>query len=331
MFMCRRNYLLLQILVLAFVLALAFSAGCAVEGPAEEREAGDTEETAEEEAAEAGDGPFASLVDHKGREVVIPEKPERIVSISPSNTEVAFALDLGERIVAVTDYCNYPAEAENKPSIGGFSTPNVEEIVDREPDLVLAGSIHEEEVSKLEELGIPALVLSPETMEEIFESLRMVALATGSTAAYESLSREMRGRLAAVQEVVKHIEKRERVRVYYEVYSDPLMSVGSTAVIHEVISLAGGVNIFGDIDESYPSISAEMVVEREPQVILFPDYHGTAEFMVEQLQERSGWESIPALANDRVYAASDDAFARPGPRVVEAVEEAARIFYPALF
>lgn len=269
--------------------------------------------------------------DQMGREVVIEAVPQKIISLSPSNTEVAFALGLEDRIVGVTEYCNYPPEAMEKDIIGGFATPNIERIVELEPDLILASTLHQEEVPRLEELGLSVLVVESSNLIELYTSISLIAQVTDITANGEALIASMQERIQAVEAVVAGIDPDQRVRVYYEVYSDPLMSAGKGAFINEIISLAGGINIFGDVEENYPQVSAEFVAERQPDIILFPDYHGTADFVLEGMTDRPGWENVPAVQENRVYAISDDTFARPGPRVVEAVEEAARVFYPDLF
>ncbi|MEW5784453.1 MAG: cobalamin-binding protein [Bacillota bacterium] len=281
---------------------------------------------------EAGSGaPFAVVTDQAGREVVLQDVPERIVSLSPSNTEIVFALGMADRVVGVTDYCNYPPEAEAKAKVGGFSNPNLELILELEADLVLAGSLHEEFIPRLEEMGIPVLVLAPETLADVYASLMLVAEVTGSTEQGELLVAEIQERVSRVQAALGSLNEDEKVVVYYEVYSDPLMSAGAGTLINEIITLSGGRNIFADLAEQYPKVSAESVVERQPQVILFPDYHGSAEIMAEQMTERPGWESIPALRENRAYAVHDDAFTRPGPRVVDAIEQTAKLFYPGLF
>ncbi len=269
--------------------------------------------------------------DYKGRSVEIPEDPQRIISLSPGNTEIAYALGLEDRLVGVTDYCNYPPEAEDKTSIGGFQDPNMEKIVEMEPELVLAGSMHEDEVFKLEDLGISVLALVPETLEDIFETLEMVAVATGNTEEYHGLEEDLSDRLDEVKEAVEGIPEEERVRVYYEVYSDPVMSAGEGSLVHEVVTTAGGLNIFSDIAERYPQVSQEKILEEQPQVILFPDYHGTADMLAGEMGDRPGWESLPAIEEERIYAVDDDVFARPGPRLIDAVEMAAEIFYPEYF
>jgi iron complex transport system substrate-binding protein len=271
------------------------------------------------------------VTDQMGREVMITAVPQRIISLSPSNTEIAFALGLAERLIGVTEYCNYPLEAQEKEIIGSFATPNIERIVELDPDLILASTIHEEAVTQFEALGLTVLVIESSTLDELYTSILLMAELTGITTAGEALIVSMEERIGAVEEIVAQIPEEERVRVYYEVYSDPLMSAGRGVFINEIIDTAGGNNIFRDIDEDYPQISAEVVAERQPQIILYPDYHGTADLVMESMVARPGWESVPAVVEGRVYAISDDAFARPGPRVVIAVEEAAKLFYPDLF
>jgi len=321
----------LLFVLLSTVICLLLLAGCGSdEGMFEVDEEPEGVATGETVEPAETDGTVV-VTDQMGREVLIEGIPQRIISLSPSNTEVVFALGLGDRIVGVTEFCNYPPEALEKDIVGGFSTPSIEKIVELEPDMILASTIHEEEVPRLEALGIPVLVVESSSLAELYASMSLIAEVTGVSANGEALIASMQTRIQAVEAVVSDIDNDDKVRVYYEVYSDPLMSAGRGAFINEIISLAGGVNIFGDLDENYPQISAEVVAERQPDIILFPDYHGTADFVLEGMTSRPGWESVPAVQQSRVYAASDDTFARPGPRVVDAVEEAARIFYPELF
>ena len=319
-----------QLLMLAVILVVCMLVvvGC---GDAEEAAETETSDEAVEIAEPVETVKTIVVTDQMGREVTIVGIPERIISLSPSNTEIIFALGLGDRLVGVTEYCNYPPEVQEKEIIGDFANPSIERIVELEPDLVLASTINEKEVPHLEALGIPVLVVEPSMLFELYASISLVAEITGVTITGETLIVSMQQRIQAIEEIVAVIAAKDKVRVYYEVYSDPLMSAGQDAFINEIISLAGGVNIFGDVNEGYPQISAEVVAERQPQVILYPDYHGTAETVMEAMADRPGWESMPAVMDNRIYAISDDIFSRPGPRVVEAVEAAARLFYPELF
>jgi len=324
----KRSLLLMVVLISVFLL---FAVGC--EQP---EEAVDPEEPEEEIDVDEADDPGADedqvvVTDQMGREVTVVGVPERIISLSPSNTEVSFALGLEERIVGVTEFCNYPPEAQEKAIVGGFDSPSIEKIVELEPDLILASTIHDEEVPRLEEMGYPVLVVESSRVEELFESMALVAEVAGVEQAGEELINSMQERIAVVQDKVADLDSEDRVRVFYEVYSDPLMTAGAGAFIDEIISLAGGENIFGDVADNYPQISAEEVADRQPDIILFPDYHGTSSMVLEEMAGRPGWESVPAVENNNIHAISDDTFARPGPRIVEAIEEAAELFYPDKF
>ena len=274
---------------------------------------------------------FAVITDHMEREVIISTDPQRIISLSPSNTEIAFALGLGDRMVGVTDYCNYPEEALEVAKIGGFSKPNMEAVLALEPDLVLAGNKHEEQVKKLEEMNIPVLVLIPESMDEVFEAMTMVAKAAGKSQEADALITDLKNRLKTIESKVSSIQEQDRVRVYYEVSSDPLMSAGSASVINEVISLAGGKNIFADLAERYPKISQEVLIERNPQFILYPGSHGSEGFNPKEIAARPMWNNITAVKENKLFNVNADTISRPGPRLIEAVEKLAAMFYPEIF
>lgn len=271
---------------------------------------------------------LATLTDDLGREVVIEHKPERIVSLAPSKTEMLFALGLGEYMVGVSEYCDYPDAALDKPKAGSFSQPNIEQIVALDPHLIVAVPLQEEELARLMELDLPVLVLSPDTVEEIYHSLRQLGEATGVVEEAHLLVEQMQTRIGEVSDRVAELSQGERKRVYYEVYADPLMSVGSTSVIHELIEQAGGDNIFADVDTAYPKISAEAVVDRDPDVIIFPNFHGTEGFLADEIYSRPGWDATTAVKQERVVGIDPDIISRSGPRVVEAIEQLAVLIYP---
>lgn len=296
-------------LITALVLLLFAAAGCS------------------QEAAKEQDGPFAALTDQRGRQVVIDKQPQKIVSVSPGNTEIAFALGLGDLVAGVTDYCNYPEEALAKEKIGGFSTPNVEKIVDLKPDLVLCGNMHEDLTAQLEELGLTVIVLAPKTIEEMYQAVELVGKATGHDKEAAALVAGMKKRLADIQEKLAAIPEAERVRVYYEVYSEPLMTAGGKSLISEVIKHAGGINIFVDLEEDYPMVSEEMILTRDPEFILYPLFHGSEEL---NIAGRPSWQGVTAIKQGNVHGVTDDSTSRPGPRLVDAVEEMFRLFYPDL-
>jgi len=301
-----------SILVLILAVLVIFAAGC---GPKKQEKT----------------GPFAVLEDQMGRKVVINKLPQRIISLSPGNTEIAFSIGLEQRIVGVTDFCNYPAEALKKEKVGGFAKPNLEAIIALKPDLVLAGNMHDTTIKKLEEMGIAALILSPASLEEVYASMKLVGAATGNEEAAAKVVAGMQGRIQKVQEKLAAIPAQKRVRVYYEVYSKPLMSAGGLSLINEVLLLAGGKNIFADVLEKHPKISDEAVVERDPQYIFFPKMHGSEEIKGDFFAQRPVWKKITAVKEEKVFGVESDAISRPGPRLINAVEEVAILLYPDCF
>ncbi|HHY39314.1 MAG TPA: cobalamin-binding protein [Clostridia bacterium] len=268
-----------------------------------------------------------TVTDDLERTVVIPKVPEKIVSLAPSNTEILFALGLGAKVVGVDDYSNYPEEAKSLTKIGGFSNPSIEKVSSLGPDLILGTEAHVKFLPQLEELGIPVYLLSPRTLEEVLDSFEAVGNITGASEAGKRLRQEVKMHLDGVRAKYEGTPVEKRPKVYYEVYSDPIMTAGPNTLIHHIIEAAGGVNIASDAKEDYPVISPEIVIERNPDVIVYPKFHGTGVLTVEQLQSRPGWTQISALKSGKVYAIDADIMSRPGPRVVQAVEQLAEFLW----
>ena len=274
-------------------------------------------------------GPGA-VIDGLGRSVNIEETPQRIVSLAPSNTEILFALGLGEKVVGVTEYCNYPPEALNKEKIGGYSTPDIEKIIALQPDLILANSIHAEEViPALEEIDLTVFALAAENVDGILEDIRMVGKITGSEDEASKLATEMENRIEAITDVTKDLE--ERPRVFYITWHDPLFSVGSETTIQELVEKAGGANIFQDIT-GHGTVDLEEVIARDPQVIIACTGHGSAQAEpLEWAKEEPRLGVTEARKSNRIYQIDADLISRTGPRIVDALEEFAWFIHPELF
>ena len=262
------------------------------------------------------------IVDDAGRKVLIPQAPGRIVSLAPSNTEILFAIGAGDQVVGVTDYCNYPQEAHEKDKVGGFSDPNLEAIVALAPDLVLGTNFNDGVIEDLAQLGIRGLVISPGTVEEVLTAIERVGYAVGRDGEAGALAENLRERLLAVEE---YIAGKERPRVLYQVWHDPLMVAGPGSFVDNAITLAGGDNIAWVAARGYPRFSSEVVVLRDPEVILSPKTHGSG--AVADAPLPPGWEDLTAVKEGRVYSIDADMIARAGPRIVAAIEEVARILH----
>jgi iron complex transport system substrate-binding protein len=272
-----------------------------------------------------------SVIDDAGRTVEIAETPQRLISLAPSNTEILFALGLGDKVVGVTDFCNYPEEAKSIEQIGTYFDPSIEKIFSLSPDLVLAvADLPEDVIAKLEELGIPAPILNPADLEGILANIQLVGKATGAEKEAEALVSEMRGRIAAVTE--KASEVGERPQVFCEIdATDPSKpwASGPGSFMDAMIRLSGGTNVAADAESPWPQLSAEEIIARDPDIIILADakYGVTAE----SVGERPGWEVITAVKEGAIFDIDDDLISRPGPRIVDGLEAVARIIHPELF
>lgn len=271
-----------------------------------------------------------SVVDDAGRTVEIARTPQRFVSLAPSNTEILFALGLDDEVVGVTDFCDYPEEAKAIEQVGTYFEPNIEKIFSLSPDLVLAITGLPEVIAKLEELGIPALILDPSDLEGILADIQLVGKATGAERKAEALVSEMRGRIAVVTE--KAAEVKGRPKVFCEIdATDPSKpwTTGPGSFMDAMIRLSGGTNVAADAESPWPQLSAEEIIDKDPQIIILADskYGVTAE----SVRERPGWEVITAVKEGAIYDIDDDLISRPGPRIVDGLEAVAKIIHPELF
>ena len=282
-----------------------------------------------------------SVIDDEGYTTTFTSIPQRIISLAPSNTQILFAIGLGDKVVGITDYDHYPynftawIEAGNITSIGGFSTPNKETIASLSPDLILATPINDPDVVTLRDLGYKVLVLNPNDVDGVLSDISMVGKAAGADSDAASLVDSLTSQISAIEAKIASANL-PKPKVYYEVWTPPLMSAGNGSFINDVILKAGGINIFGGETQQYPSVSSETVVQSNPDVIMLPTEMantGEAPFYgsVADVKARPGWSTISAVENDRVIIVSGDLFAEAGPRIAEQIAVAAEAFYPELF
>jgi iron complex transport system substrate-binding protein len=273
--------------------------------------------------------PVASITveDDFGNVITLASEPQRIISLAPANTEILYALGLGDRVVGVTEYCNYPPEAAEKPKVGSFSDVDLEQVVGLEPDLVLATSLHTAVVvPALQERGIPVFVADPQTVPEVLETIRTIGHITGKDQTAEALTAQMQERIIAVQETIKDAP---RPRVFWELGPE-LYTAGPGSFLNDLIVMAGGENIAADADSPWPQLSLEAIVLKDPEIVMLAD-HNYGE-TAETVTQRSGWGNITAVREGRIIElTNDDIVSRPGPRIVEGLEFLARAFHPDLF
>jgi len=271
------------------------------------------------------------LTDGLGRLVVLDEAAQRVVSLAPSNTEILFAVGAGDRVVGRDEFSDYPAEAASIESVGGsMGEYSVEAIVALKPDLVLAAEINSPElVKQLEDLGLTVYYLAnPKTIEEMYVNLEIVAQLTGEDST--KLTDSLKARVAAVDEKIMPLSARPSV--FYEIdATDPAKpyTYGPGTFGDLLITRAGGFNIGSELTDSYPQISLEQIVVSNPMVILLGDsmWGVTPESVV----ARPGWETIEAVKFNRIFPIDDNLISRPGPRLVDGLEQLAKLLHPGVF
>jgi iron complex transport system substrate-binding protein len=277
--------------------------------------------------------PFLRIVDDHGRTVVLKDRPQRIVTLAPSATEMIFAVGAGDRLVGRDELSDYPPEAKQVPSIGNtYPTLNTEAIVALRPDLILApGVISPEQVKALEDLGLTVFHQStPKDLEGIFQQILTVGRLTGNTAQAEKVVADLRARVAALEEKIRSASSRPKV--FYELdATDPgkPWTAGPGSFIDRLITMAGGQNVGAVLSSEWGQLSLEELLRQDPDLIIL----GTANYgeTPEKVRQRPGWNRLRAVREGRIYPIDADRISRPGPRIVEGLEAMARIIHPELF
>ena len=275
-------------------------------------------------AGPAHAAPFA-LVDQTGRTLALAETPRRIVSLVPSVSEILFALGAEDRLVGVTDFCDFPPAARRKPSVGGMVAPSLEAIAALRPDVIVvtpAGN-SDETFAQLAGLRLPTFAVNPNGVGLVIDLVaRLGALAERPAAAADlaaTLSRRIR-------QVTARVAGRSRPRVLYVVWPEPLIVPGRGSIVAELIDLAGGESVTGDGGAGYPRYSVEAALARNPEVIVLARHGNQNEAIGREPWER--FSGLPAIRKGRLHAVNGDVLHRYGPRMVDGLEELARLFHP---
>lgn len=297
----------LQVCCLALLAALCASAACSPH-PSHTAEAG-----------------RRSFTDGRGRLVTVVSHPQRIISLAPNITETLFALGLDDRIVGVTTYCDFPAAARAKEKVGDTIHPNLERIISLKPDLVLISTASQLEnlTRQLDQLQVPVYVTDPRRVEEVVTSIRALGEVTGVAERGAEIAAGMERRIHEVQQRTKELN---RPSVFYVLQTGPLITAGRDTFINDLIDLAGGHSISAEEAAAYPQFSRETVVARAPDVIIAPASHGS-ELVSEEVLRRD-FATTPAVRHNRIARVNADLIDRPGPRIVEGLEQLARAIHP---
>ena len=273
----------------------------------------------------------ADIVDDLGRQITIDKAPQRIVSHVPSITETLFALDLGEKVVGVSEYGDYPEAAKAKPKVGGYYDPSIEMIVDLNPDLVLTDGRAEKLMTQLDNLSIAVIVLQPKDIEGILRNIQLLGVVTDSEAKVNSVIKDMQQRMSYVSTRVKDVP---RTKVFYILPSEDLnnpWTAGPGSFVDSLIALAGGENIGAKAVSTWAQFSIEEVVNSDPEVIIVDAKMGTAATPIEELVHHPAWQNTSAVRQGRIHIIDGTVINRSGPRIVQGLEEIAKLVHPELF
>jgi iron complex transport system substrate-binding protein len=253
------------------------------------------------------------VTDDTGHTLRLPAPARRIVSLAPHVTETLFAAGAGAYLVGAVDYSDYPAAARNMPRIGGYSKLDLEAVAALKPDLAVgwASGNSPAHIEKLRALGIPVYLSQPERIDDVARSLERYGELAGTPAQARAAAADFRARLQSLRD---KYGTRRPVRTFYQVWKQPLLTVGGGQVITDAIRLCGGINVFADLKPLAPAVTVEAVLAANPEVIVAS---GMGEARPEWLDDWRQWKSLAAVRRDNLFFIPPDLIQRHTPRIAE--------------
>jgi iron complex transport system substrate-binding protein len=263
------------------------------------------------------------VTDEAGRRVRLPARPQRIVTLAPNLTEIVYAIGAGDRLVGNTTFCDYPAEAKAISKVGDTLQPNIERIIALRPEVILVSTASQLETftKQLDERGIAVFVTDPHDLEGVFRSIHRLGDLLGQEEQAERLVQSLRARTSSIEDAVR---ARPPVTVFYQVSPQPLWTAGSRSWITDLIRRAGGKSVTAEAEGEWLRYSDEAALASRPEAIIM----ATAG---EEMKVAPALEKAPAALNKRVYGINGDFLSRPGPRLVDGLEQMARVLHPEAF
>jgi iron complex transport system substrate-binding protein len=264
------------------------------------------------------------VTDGAGKRVRVPLHPRRVITLAPNLTEIVYAVGAGERLVGNTTFCDYPQEARQVAKVGDTLQPNIERIIALRPEVIFVSTASQLETftKQLDERGIAVFVTDPHDLEGVFHSIKTLGDLLGREAQAERLVGDLRSRAAAIEGATKG---RPPVTVFYQVSPSPLWTAGRDSWITDLIRRAGGKSVTGDVEGEWMRYSDEAALASRPEAIVMATSSG------EKLDVAPALQKSPAVINRRVYGINGDYLSRPGPRLVEGLEQLARALHPEAF
>ncbi|MGD9972193.1 MAG: ABC transporter substrate-binding protein [Desulfatirhabdiaceae bacterium] len=273
--------------------------------------------------------PAREITDGIGRQILVPDNPVRVVALAPSITEIIFALGQEKRLVGISRFSDFPAEASLLPQVGSYIQPDLEKIVSLNPDLCIAvkDGNPREIADRLHSLHIPVYAVNPLDLEAVISTIWQIGDLLNAKDHARIIVRDMQTRIDRVREQV--VTTGRRPGVFFQIGFAPIVSVGKDTVIHELIQIAGGTNLCAAYS-SYPRLSREQVLALSPEILIITTMH--RDKSTSQINaEWAAWSMIPAVRNNRITIVDSNIFDRPTPRLVDALEQLVRVIHPELF
>lgn len=269
------------------------------------------------------------FTDEVGRKVDLQGPPQRIVSLAPNITEILFRLGLDEQIVGVSLHCNYPEKAKTRPRVGSYIRLDFERILSLRPDCVIATGVGNtrEMVKRLEEFGLPVYVIFPKNFDGVLQSILHIGQVVNREKEAAEVVSDMKKRKERITKVTEGLP---RPRVFLQVGEAPIVTVGKGSFADDLIGLAGGENIASRERQMYPRIGIEEILKRAPEVILVSSMNPDGDYE-KVIREWKRWKTIPAVKGNRVHLIDSDLIDRPAPRIIEGLEQMARLLHPEPF
>jgi iron complex transport system substrate-binding protein len=272
-------------------------------------------------------GKTKTFIDDTSFSLYFDNLPERIISVSPSATEILGVIDADSMLVGVSLYSYYPSSVKCLPKVGSYVKPNIEQIISLNPDLVVMSyeGAPRSDVNHLRRLNLNVAVLRSEDFSDILKNISWL----GDVLGHQKEAKEAAGNLESRYKQIRSlVQGTPKPRAFYSIALNPITSVGAKSFINSLICDAGGINIAGDIDQAYPRLTIESVIAMSPDVMIFSSGMGNALDMENQLPFWKRWNNIPAVRDQRFIEVDHDIINRPGPRVVQALASIAQQLHP---
>lgn len=329
----KRKALLISLLM---ALAMAFMVGCggkeskedAKNSPKTADETQATEDESKDDGQQTGGTEYPlTITDSLGNEVTIEKEPQRVISLAPAQTEILFALGVGDRVKGRTDYCSYPEEAAEVESIGTYSSPNTELILSMEPDVIFVSDYIDDSIKEqVESTGAKTVVFSANSVEEVQEMILQVGQILNVNEKAKEITDSMDADLKDLQDILSSVE--EKKSVFVDIGS--FYSTGPGSLMADMLDKINVTNVVADTGKAYPQLSTEAIIEKNPDIYL------SLETVPEELKATAGLSELDCIKEDNIIfydllSKETDVIQRPGPRVVEGMRLLAEQIYPDLF